>query len=632
MADVCLIFPPTVSSGFGRYYPASAVLAAWLAEHGVSASQVDLNTALALDLITPAFLAEAGAGGFFAEGPRIATTAMPAVAARLLAKNRARLFDSAGRHDFANPDGPGFLLHELAKPLNIDCAIDAIAARHGPVASQLAFYEAFYARVPAVEFADPEVVLFGLTIAMGPQLAPALALAGHLRRLRPDVRIVCGGPVLSLLAEQDLALLLESFPAVDAVVRFDGEDPLLALARQAQSGDWRPAEVPNASARARDGAVVHAPLKAGPSLRQLPPAAYDPALLRDMQAPELGIVQSRGCYWGECTYCDFVELYGASHAFRARTADAVVDEIEQQKKATGADHFTLITEAIAPGFSLRFAKLLVERGLEVRWNSFAMVDHRFTPDHFDWMARSGCDHLVIGLETMTDRVLHLVRKAATQASNLAFLEGAAAAGIKLYVNLIPDLPSTTHAEAMAALDVLRGVQHCLANVTVFPFEATRSSEVGRDPGAFGLTLGGGAATTGQAEFTANHLGACDMAMTDTERRAAISAYRAFAAEVNAARAGEAVRRALPARTPERLFRVAEADIDIAVADEGVQLFNWRKHRGWSGPRGILALTTRLNGAAFDQRAFFDLAGGEEVGTALWQALVRMGVLEPAVAP
>jgi hypothetical protein len=630
MADVCLIFPPTVSSGFGRYYPASAVLAAWLTEHGIVASQVDLNTALALDLIAPAFLAEAGAGRFFADGPGIETTAMPAVAARLLAKNRPRLFDAQGRHDFADPEGPGFLLHELAKPINIDCPIEAIAARPGLVAWQLAFYETFYARRGTADFDDPGLSLFGITVAMGPQLAPACALAGHLKRLRPDVRIVCGGPALSLLNEEDLALLLRHVPAIDAIGRFDGEEPLLALAKQAQSGGWRPHDVPNVSARGSDGGIVHAVLKPGPSLHQLPAAAYDPALIQDMQAPELGIVQARGCYWGECAYCDFVELYGASRAFRSRTADAVVEEIARQKEATGATRFTLITEAIPPGFSLRFAKLLIARGLAVSWNSFAMVDHRFTPEHFSLMAQSGCDHLVIGLETMTDRVLQLVRKAATQDRNLVFLEGAAAAGIRLYVNLIPDLPSTTHREAMAALDVLRDVQHCLANVTVFPFEATRSSDVGRDPAAFGLTLGNAPTTTGQAEFTANHLGACDTAMTDAERRAAIDAYRDFAAQVNAARAAGGMPQPGPAGTArETLFRVAEADIDIALSGEGAQLFNWRKHRGWSGPRGIAALTARLNGSTFDQRAFFDLAGGDEIGTALWQALLRMGVLEPA---
>lgn len=628
MADVCLIFPPTVSSGFGRYYPAGAVLAAYLAEHGVTARQTDLNTELALRLIEPDFLEAAGEGHFFAGAPPLEISAMPAVAARLLAKNRARLLDAEGRHDFADPEGPGFLLHELARPINIDCPIGDLAEPGELLTWQLAFYEDFYACRESADWADGEIALFGITVAMGPQLAPACALAAHLRRTRPDARIIFGGPALSLLPEDDLGLLLELVPAIDTIVRFDGEAPLLALARQARSGDWSPHSVANSSTRSRDG-VAHAPLQPGPSLHALPMANYEPALLGGMRAPELGIVQSRGCYWGECAYCDFVELYGASRAFRARTAEAVVDEIAWQKAATGATRFTLITEAISPGFSRRFAALLIERGLAIRWNSFAMVDHRFRPDDLALMARSGCEHLVIGLETMTDRVLRLVRKAATQESNLTFLRDAAGAGIRLYVNLIPDLPSTTYAEAMAALDVLRDVQHCLANVTVFPFEATRSSDVGRHPGDFGLTPGQPRAATGQAEFTANHLGAFDMAMTDEERRAAIKAFRDFGARVNAARAAEGQ----PLRTGpvvrEALFRVAENDVDIAIARDEVQLFNWRQHCGWSGPRGVAALADRLRGEAFDQRAFLELAGGEGVGDHLWHALIGMGVIERA---
>jgi len=47
------------------------------------------------------------------------------------------------------------------------------------------------------------------------------------------------------------------------------------------------------------------------------------------------------------------------------------------------------------------------------------------------------------METMNDRVLRLVHKAATAAENGAFLERASNAGISLQVNLIPDLPTTT---------------------------------------------------------------------------------------------------------------------------------------------------------------------------------------------
>jgi hypothetical protein len=151
--------------------------------------------------------------------------------------------------------------------------------------------------------------------------------------------------------------------------------------------------------------------------------------------------------------------------------------------------------------------------------------------------------------------------------------------------------------------------------------------VGRDPAAFGLTLGAAPASTGQAEFTANHLGAFDSAMSDAERHSAIAAYRAFAAQVNEVRTAEADQTAAAASGSR--FRLADADVDIALTANTAQLFNWRKHRGWSVPRGIAVLAARLGGSTFDRRTFLDLAGGEHVGGALWNALVRMGVIEAA---
>ena len=64
------------------------------------------------------------------------------------------------------------------------------------------------------------------------------------------------------------------------------------------------------------------------------------------------------------------------------------------------------------------------------------------------------------------------------------LRDARAAGIRLTINLIPNLPTTTRDEALRGLADLEAVADCMDRVSVFDFEATRSSNVGRDPAAF----------------------------------------------------------------------------------------------------------------------------------------------------
>ncbi len=158
-----------------------------------------------------------------------------------------------------------------------------------------------------------------------------------------------------------------------------------------------------------------------------------------------------------------------------------------------------------PSFALKFSELAIAHDLDIAWGSFAMVDRHFGSRHFDAMARSGCDHLVIGLETMTDRVLKLVHKYATGADNLRFLKAAHAAGIALFINLIPDLPTTTYAEAIESLSRLDDAQDLLTSVAIFPFEATRSSQIGRTPERYGINVADLTGDSGQAGFASNHL-------------------------------------------------------------------------------------------------------------------------------
>jgi hypothetical protein len=49
---VHLLFPPLTANCFGRYYPSTAVLAAFLGDAGISAEQEDLNQRFAEFLLT----------------------------------------------------------------------------------------------------------------------------------------------------------------------------------------------------------------------------------------------------------------------------------------------------------------------------------------------------------------------------------------------------------------------------------------------------------------------------------------------------------------------------------------------------------------------------------------------------
>ena len=530
-ARVILVFPPLVERNFGGIYPSTAVLAAYLEQRGFPVEQIDLNAAFLEHVLSDEELTASSDGLYTRSQP--ATIAAARWTRRSLKDGTLSKAEFLAGHHLAR-DPLDTILQLLVTPYSVDPDRTVLDGSIDDPLLSASYTGFFNARVDHLVAPESTGVLLGLSVPMGPQLLPTLLLAAAVRAVRSpqQCRIVLGGPALSLLGDADLSRLLQQHPAIDCVVRFDGECPLSALAEQVAAGEWAPARVPGTSSGAQDG-IVHVAPEPGPALNSLPAPHYSKAMLASAPHAVLGVTQARGCYWGKCDYCDFVEVYKGSPPVRARSPELVVADIRRLVEETGIRRYRIITESIPPAFARRFATLLGESGLDVRWSSFAMADKRFDTDLLRLMASSGCEFLVIGLESMVSRVLKLVHKSADREENRRFIRAARGAGIRLSINLIPDLPTTTKAEALAGLDDLEELADCVEKVQVFNFEATRSSRIGRSPSSFGLVSVPQINRVGQAQLALNTLPVDDPAMTSSERTEVLRAYRAFAARVNA---------------------------------------------------------------------------------------------------
>jgi len=163
--SVALIFPPIVSSGFGSYYPSLAVLAGTLAHAGHHVLQLDLNELLAEHLLEPASLAAAANGRFFCGGRHLEHSDMSAVAARLLAKNRAQLFDRLGRHRFSERnETPAYLLSVMARPYLVDVPVAQALAQLRAADPLVEWYRAFFRAVDLGALRERDLSLAGISV------------------------------------------------------------------------------------------------------------------------------------------------------------------------------------------------------------------------------------------------------------------------------------------------------------------------------------------------------------------------------------------------------------------------------------------------------------------------------------
>ena len=636
MPIVSLIFPPLVWSAFDSVYPSTAVLSAFLKQHGIATIQDDLNDEFARFLIDGPVLDRLGSGKVAHLHPGTVTAA----AARWALRNRERLIDGHGRllprchppagnvqhrPDHGSGDGRDYrhVIEILARPFFTDGSAGA-QWRTGQVRHPDDTYVAFYEWCAIAERLPADVALIGISVPMGPQLVPALLLADHLKKARPGLPVVLGGPALSLMDLADSEQLLAARPAVDCIVRYDGEFPLLALARQALAGTWNPGAVPGVSCAA-GGQVLHNSPAAGPNVNKLPPPDYPARALARKADPTLAVIQARGCYWGKCDYCDFVELFEGSPAFRGRHPESFVDEIELLIDRTGIRRFRFITESIPPAFARRACQLLIDRHVDLKWHSFAMVDRRFHRDLLALMVEAGCEYLVIGLETMNTRVLKLVHKSADREENLRFLRDARDVGMRLTINLITDLPSTTYEEAEASLAEIRTMSDCFENVSIFPFEPTRSSRVGRSPEKFGLIAAPASGSVGMAQYGLNHYDSVDPAMTAEQRAKMHRKYLAFGAEIDRRNAAlQSADARLDASLPVRI-PVEELDIIQAEGKLICTQLRTRQRVTLSG-RAARLLTSHISGDAFTLAGQADDGEASDIARNLYELRILVGAV------
>jgi hypothetical protein len=574
--EIALVFPPLVETNFGSYFPSTAVLAGYLKAAGIGSVQADLNEDLAVHLLKPENLESMGKGDF-GDGISLTPKSLPAVSARLLSRYSHLLLDGQGRHRFREDSSEAaYLLNMLVKPYRLDVALDDMTQSGLNQIPGAQVFRKFYKQNIFIFNLPASVHIVGIAVPVGPQLGPALVLGSYLKEIMPHVAVVLGGPTMSLMAQASVEKILSGNPAIDAIVSSDGEYPLKALAEQRNAGIWEPGKIPGVSCRV-GATFVHQPPSLGPDLDSLPFAEYDSALLARLSKPEIGIVQARGCYWGKCAYCDYIEIYRGNPSFRTRKPDNFVDEMEYHLTKHGVNRFSVITEAIPPAFAEKISRIILQRKLCVIWQSFAVADRHFTSETLHLMTKAGCEFLAVGLETMTSRVLSLMHKVATGDENLNFLRAAKKAGLKIKINLIPDLPTITYQETMDSLAIIRELQDCFSYISYFPFEVTISSHVGRQPEHFGLQKVTSSTATGQAQFRINHLEVIDPAMTEEERDKVLAAYKDFAAGFN---------NTVVVKEPENatsgnislesaLFVLADENLDIIETEEGTQFYNWK---------------------------------------------------------
>ena len=319
-----------------------------------------------------------------------------------------------------------------------------------------AFLDRAAARVLA---ARPRLVGF---TSVFQQHAAALGLARRLKSQRPDLPIVFGGANCEGVMGQ---ATLRRFDWIDAVVSGEGERVFPELVDRLLSGRSA-ADLPGVSTRellqgTENGADEGTAVPNAPPVERmddLPSPDYEDhfrqwrrSTLGDDYAPRPLFETARGCWWGEKHHCTFCGLNGSGMAFRSKSPERVLAELEDLTSRHPGASLAVVDNIL----DMRYLRTLVPElarrlpGLEL----FYEVKANLKKEHLRLLRDAGIREIQPGIESLSSEVLRLMRKGVSGLQNLQLLKWCKELGVRPYWNFLWGFAGEPPAEyeRMAAL-------------------------------------------------------------------------------------------------------------------------------------------------------------------------------------
>ena len=265
--------------------------------------------------------------------------------------------------------------------------------------------------------------LIGLSIIFQYRAPEFMALAAELKQRFPSTHITCGGHFATFAAPE----LLRDFPALDSVVRGEGENTLVQLMdRLDEPETWE--DIPGLSFRRHGRSVANPSRPPIADLDSLPFPARDTPPQRHFGIGFSPILGSRGCY-RDCAFCSIRSFYGASlgKPQRFRSAPNLAAEMEMLYHDHGVRFFVFNDDEWFPPGLARIARVealereLRRRQLDVIMSIKCRADD-VEENLFRRLRDMGVIRAYVGVESGSDHSLRTLNKRTTVAQNRQALE------------------------------------------------------------------------------------------------------------------------------------------------------------------------------------------------------------------
>lgn len=284
--------------------------------------------------------------------------------------------------------------------------------------------------------------VIGFSVMSYSQFVFALLLAKKIKQMTGSI-IVFGGAFITL----EVKSFFQRYDFIDFMIEGDGEEPFLKLL-DALQGRGRIEEIP--SLFYKDKGIVkvtsrkHYPIEdmSLPDFNGLQMDLYKNAKLETIGTVLLPYQISRGCPH-QCSFCGQRVFNGVS----MKSFDKVIKELKEYSNRYHSNNFVFCDSTLNISYNHinELCDALIKNKLNIRWKAGVRVDS-LDVELLKKMKKSGCERLIFGIESGSDKILKLMRKGFSVKEASMMLKLTHAVGIKVYIALIVGFPHEIQAD------------------------------------------------------------------------------------------------------------------------------------------------------------------------------------------
>ena len=311
--------------------------------------------------------------------------------------------------------------------------------------------------------------IVGITV-MTFTLLDALKVARIVKKTNKNTRLVFGGPHVHIFPDETIHL-----PDVDYLVLGEGEQTFKELLDHID--DTKKLKTIRGLVFKENGGVVNTGLRdfiqdldelPFPARHLTPYRKYSSLLAR--RTPVTTMMTSRGCPY-KCSFCDRPQL---GKKFRARSAQNVVDEMEECVKM-GIHEFIIYDDT----FTINKQRVkeicaeIIRRKLDIGWDIRARVDS-VDESLLEKLKRAGCRGIHYGVESGTTKILKILNKRITIPEIEEAFSMTKKQGIMTLAYFMIGNPTETEEDILKTIEFAKKLDPDFIHLTIFtPFPATK---------------------------------------------------------------------------------------------------------------------------------------------------------------